>query len=425
MAKHGDNRKVAASARKARIRNLRLVKAFAGVVVVCAAFAVGFAVRGDQVLLERLGFSSLVVDVDRNPGATASGDTYDSIGARVAEVEGILRNDSLDSYDLDAATTNTLDAFVAATKDDYLRYYDAAGYSSLLKDTAKSYAGIGVLFSEYNGHAYAVDVFEGSAAQLAGVRQGDFVMAIDGDREHDWSQTDVVAALSREAGDSVVITWRRPATLEAEGGEEFTRTIECSEYHVKNVESELSGSVGYIRLKQLTQSSATLVKQAVVDLASQGATSYVLDIRDNPGGYLTQAVDTASLFVKSGTLVQIETKEGKTVKTATGASVTERPLVVLVNEHTAAAAEVLAAALKDSQRATLVGTTTLGKGSVQVVRDLSFGGALRYTAAYYQSPQGHDINNVGVVPDVTVGKSEEDDNQLSLAVDTAQSLVHQ
>lgn len=421
MAKHGDSRRIATSAHKARIRSLRVAKALSGVVIVFVAFVIGFAVRGDQALLERLGFSSLVVDIDRNPGATTSGDTYDSIGARVAEVEGILQTDSLDSYDLDTVTKNVLDAFADGTQDNYLRYYDASSYAKLLQDSSKSYAGIGVLFSEYNGRAYVVDVFDGSAAQLAGVQQGDFVEAIDGDRDHDWSQTEVVAALAREAGDSVVVTWRRPATLEAEGGEEFTKTLVCSEYRVKNVESELSGSVGFIKLKQLTQNSATLVKQAVADLAAQGATSYVLDIRDNPGGYLTQGVDVASLFIKSGTIVQIETRESKTVKSAAGSAVTDKPLIVLVNEHTAAAAEVLAAALKDSQRATLVGMETLGKGSVQVVRDLSFGGALRYTAAYYQSPQGHGIDGVGVTPDVTVASSGDGDNQLSLAIDTAQS----
>lgn len=180
-------------------------------------------------------------------------------------------------------------------------------------------------------------------------------------------------------------------------------------------------------MRQLTQTSADLVKQALADLGSQGALSFVLDIRDNPGGYLTQAVDLASLFVKSGSIVQIETKDGKSVKSATGNVATDKPLVVLVNENTAAAAEVLAAALQENQRATLVGASTLGKGSVQVVRDLSFGGALRYTAAYYLTPQGRTINDVGVTPDVSVGLGGEagSDNQRSLALETAQSLARE
>mgnify|MGYP000466453539 CR=1 FL=1 len=173
----------------------------------------------------------------------------------------------------------------------------------------------------------------------------------------------------------------------------------------------------------VTQNAADLVKNAVADLESQGATSFVLDIRDNPGGFLTQSVDIASLFVKSGTIVKIQTKAEETSKTTSRPYVTEKPLVLLVNGKTSASAEVLAASLKDNQRATLVGSTTLGKGSVQVTRDLSFGGALRYTAAFYKSPLGHDIEGVGVTPDVMVGLAEGEDNQKALALETAQSLV--
>ena len=385
MAKHTDTSQLAASARRARARNMRLIKACIVIIVVGVAFVAGFTARGDASLLESLGFTSLVVDVDRNPGSTTSGDTYDSLGARVEEVEGIIENDSLDSYDLGMATTNVLNALSDTTEDDYLRYYDPARYAALLQDSAEQSAGIGVLFSEYKGRAYAADVFEGSAAQMADVRSGDFVVAIDGDRGHEWTTNEVTSALKREEGDSVVITWRRAETLDDEGGEEFTTTLVCSNYAVKNVETELADTVGYIKLKQITQNAADLVK--------------------------------------SGTIVKIQTKAEETSKTSSRPYVTEKPLVVLVNGKTAASAEVLAAALQDNQRATLVGSTTLGKGSVQVTRDLSFGGALRYTAAYYKSPLGHDIDGAGVTPDVVVGLADGEDNQKALAIETAQSLV--
>lgn len=411
--------------RRERARKVRILRTFALVVLVAAAFALGFGIRSNQALMDSLGFPSAMGEKDQNPGATVTGSTYDSLSARVAEVEGILENESLDTYDLNAATTDVLDSFVAATEDPYLRYYDAARYDAYVKEGATgSYAGIGVLFAEYNGQAYAADVFEGSVAAAAGVREGDFVVAIDGDRSQEWTTTEVVNAVSREAGETVVVSWRRPTSLEAQGGEAFTTTLTCSEYRVPNVETELDGQVGFISLKQITQNSSSLVSQAVADLASQGAAAYVLDIRDCPGGYLTQAVDIASLFVKSGVIVQIQTKDALSTKTASGAVATDLPLVVLVNGNTAAAAEVLAAALQDSQRAQLVGTSTLGKGSVQVVTELSFGGALRYTAALYKSPLGRDINNAGVSPDVSVEADGSDaGNQKSLAVELAQSLV--
>ncbi len=282
-----------------------------------------------------------------------------------------------------------------------------------------------MLFGESDGTAYAVDVFDGSSAQIAGVQQGDFVVAIDGDRGREWSQTEVLSALDREEGSTVVITWRRPATDGAEGGEEFTTALTCSKTSETNVESVLGDEgVGVVTLRQITGNSADLVRNAVESLEAQGAQSYVLDIRDVPGGYLSQAVEIANLFVRNGVIVQIKTNGGVSTRQASGETVTAKPLVVLVNGNTSAAAEVLASALQDNQRATLVGQTTMGKGSVQVLRELSFGGALRYTAAYYLSPQGRNIDGLGVVPDIIVDRDEgASDNQLSLAIETAQSSI--
>ena len=176
-----------------------------------------------------------------------------------------------------------------------------------------------------------------------------------------------------------------------------------------------------MKVKQLTQNSAQLTQAALNDLLAQGARAFVLDLRDNPGGYLSQAVDLASLFMSSGTVVEIQTVDGQTAKAASGQPATSLPLVVITNKNTAAAAEVVAAALKESQRATLVGTTTLGKGSVQVLHELSYGGAMRYTAAYYLTPEGHAIDQVGVTPTVALENSDTGDAQKDYAVEVAAS----
>lgn len=425
MAKHGNSKQVAAIARKARARNLRLIRFFSLVIVIAVAFGVGFFVRGESSVLSLLGFESLAGDDAAAASATQQKNVYNSISERVEEVETTLAEDSLDSYDLDQATANVLNSLAEATEDPYLRYYDSAQYALLEQGSGDGYEGVGVLFGEAQGKAYAVDVFDGSSAQVAGVQEGDFVVAIDGDRGRDWSQSEVVSALNRDEGSSVVITWRRPETAGAEGGEEFTTALTCSRSEEVNVESSLTdGGVGVIGLRQITSNSADLVQEAVDSLESQGAQAYVLDIRDNPGGYLSQAVDIANLFVRNGIIVQIETNGGISTRQASGEVVTDKPLTVLVNGNTAAAAEVLAAALQDNRRATIVGQTTLGKGSVQVVRELTFGGALRYTAAYYLSPQGRDINGLGVVPDIVIEREDGGaDNQLDLAVETAQSAI--
>lgn len=423
MPKHGDSKQLAASARKARARNLRLIRIFILIIVIAAVFCLGFFVRGNATVLAALGFTALVGD---DPAKTVEQRTvYNSLSERVEEVEDTLSEESLDTFDLDQTTTGVLNALATATEDPYLRYYDQAQYALLEQNAGDDYEGVGVLFGESDGKAYAVDVFDDSPAQIAGVQQGDFVVAIDGDRTREWSQTEVLAALDREEGSTAVITWRRPATSGAEGGEEFTTALTCVKTSETNVTSVLGdGGVGVITLRQITGNSTDLVRSAVESLEAQGAQSYVLDIRDVPGGYLSQAVEIANLFVRNGIIVQIETNGGISTRQASGEVVTDKPLVVLVNGNTTAAAEVLASALQDNQRATLVGQTTMGKGSVQVVRELSFGGALRYTAAYYLSPQGRAIDGLGVAPDIIVDRNEgASDNQLSLAIETAQSSI--
>ncbi|MBQ2681624.1 MAG: PDZ domain-containing protein [Eggerthellaceae bacterium] len=424
----GKNQRVAARTQKIRARNSRLIQIFVVVILACAMFAAGFLVRDHPYFLQRLGFPDTVTGLATNiADQNDTKDVHNSLSMRVGEVEDKLKNDSLDEYDLDEVTVKTLEAFAGATYDPYLRYYTAERYRELLNQVGEGYAGIGVLFSEYNGMAYVVDVFDGSEAQLAGIQEGDFVESINGDNSQGWSRAEVAAKLSQSKGSTVVITWRRPESLEADGGETFTTTLLCAEYDQTNVDTEYDEDrrVGYIKVRQFTQNSASLVQTAITELTAQGAGAFVLDVRDNPGGYLSQAVDTASLFMSSGTVVEIQTVDGTITKNASSQTATALPLVVITNKNSAAGAEILAAALKESQRATVIGTTTMGKGSVQTISVLSFGGALRYTAAYYKTPEGRDIDRVGVAPDVTVEMTDEGDAQKDYALGVATSLVRE
>ena len=403
-------------------RRSKILFSLAMVIVVVAAFVIGFAVRGNVQLMTSLGFISSEEADAKNPGTTVTGNTYDSISARVAEVEGILQTQSVDTYNLEAATTNLLTDFVKVVDDSYARYFTPAQYALYKQESSTSSpAGIGVLFAEYNGRVYAADVFEGSSANVSGVVEGDIVVAIDGERSDTWTASSVANMLARDEGSQVVITWLRVPFLDSDVGDEFTTTLYCTNVSKQNVTYSLENRVGYIRVSQFTYDSADLVAAAIRELDAQDAAAYVLDLRDCPGGYLTQAVDIASLFMPSGMVVQIQTKNATSNKSVSGNVLTEKPLAVIVNGNTAAAAEVLAAALKDSNRATIIGTTTLGKGSVQVVRELSFGGAVRYTAAYYLSPLGHGISNEGISPTIYVNDTD-DDQQKSIALETALSL---
>lgn len=415
--------RLAARTRKKRARNLRLIRIFSVVLVVCIAFVAGFFFRGNSQFLQSLGFPSSVTGLEDTRIDAPNKDVYNSVSSRLSEVEKILNDDSMDTYDLEAATNEVMSSLAQASADPYFRYFDTSRYSQLLADDAEGYAGVGVMFSEYNGQAYAVDVFEGSAAQLSDVQVGDFVVAINGDRSQAWTRAEVVAALNDLQGENVVITWRRPESLESDGGQEYTTALSCEPFTSRNITTEYLNGVGYIDIRQFTQNTSELVQKAVEELEEQGATSYVLDLRNNPGGYLNQAVNVASLFINSGNVVQIQTKNGTSVKAVSGTTATVRPVVVLVNQNTAASAEVLAAAFKETQRGTIVGQTTLGKGSVQVVRELSFGGAIRYTAAYYLTAQGRTIDKTGVNPDIAVYNGDSGDAQLDYAREQASILA--
>lgn len=422
------NSRNVARTRKLRARNYRIIRGLVFVIVAFCMFLFGFFVRGQGAFLSTLGFPESVTGVA--PSATvdpnaAKKDVFNSVSMRVAEAEEILQADSLDTYDLDIAAEGALNAFAEASNDPYLRYYSPDRYRALLGNQDESYAGIGVLFSEYDGAAYVVDVFEGSQAQLEGVQVGDFIESINGDSSQSWSRSEVGAVLGQAKGSEVVITWRRPESLEAQGGQTYTTTLMCEEYEEPNITTEYDGErhVGYVKVRQFTQNTASFVQSALSELTAQGATVFVLDLRDNPGGYLSQAVELSSLFMNSGVVVEVQTVDGISAKSATGRSATSSPLVIITNKNTAAAAEVVAAACKESQRATLVGTTTMGKGSVQVMHELSFGGALRYTAAYYLSPEGHAIDQVGVTPNVALEASAEGDSQKEYAMEVAASMA--
>ena len=391
-----------------------LLRVFLAVILVAVSFVGGFALRSQTELVASWGIP--VSDGEREAlAAAAANNTFESVSARVGDVEDILSTYSMDEIDLTSAT--------------YATYYNPDLYNTYIKETTeRSYAGIGVVFADYNGRAYVSDVFEGSEAEAKGVQQGDFLTSIDSEDVSAWSMTEVVNALAKDEGATVSVTWMRPASLDAQTGEQFTTTLTCKVYEEANLTTALSDGVGVVKVRQISSNAAELVDQATKSLIEQGAGAIVLDLRDNAGGYLTQAVDIASLFVNSGILVQIQGNDGPaTTKSAAGdAPYKDVPLVVVVNRYTAAAAEVLAASLQDNERADVVGETSMGKGSVQVVRELDFGGAVRYTAAYYLTPQGEPIDNVGIVPQVGVVNGEGEDgadSQLATGIDIARSLI--
>ena len=312
-----------------------LLRVFLAVILVAVSFVGGFALRSQTELVASWGIP--VSDGEREAlAAAAANNTFESVSARVGDVEDILSTYSMDEIDLTAATYSMLDDLMKSTGDPYATYYNPDLYNTYIKETTeRSYAGIGVVFADYNGRAYVSDVFEGSEAEAKGVQQGDFLTSIDSEDVSAWSMTEVVNALAKDEGATVSVTWMRPASLDAQTGEQFTTTLTCKVYEEANLTTALSDGVGVVKVRQISSNAAELVDQATKSLIEQGAGAIVLDLRDNAGGYLTQAVDIASLFVNSGVLVQIQGNDGPaTTKSAAGdAPYKDVPLVVVVNRR--------------------------------------------------------------------------------------------
>jgi carboxyl-terminal processing protease len=324
------------------------------------------------------------------------------LAARLDEVAALLDTDALYRYtqgDIDAATTEAIRALIETSGDAYAHYYTAAEYAEYLRDSEGEYPGIGVVLATLDGTVTVLQVYEGSPAFEAGIAAGDVLLAVDGDR-HDWELEEATTAIRREPGREVSILWQR-------GDEERETVLMLREVNIPTIVSHLiehqGQAVGYVYLRRFNAQSADELSEALRGLEAEGARSLILDLRGNPGGYLSQAIDVTSLFVAEGAVVQIEDRRGITVDGVDGAPVTGLPLAVLVDGASASAAELVAAALRDHGRAAIVGERTYGKGTVQDVRELSWGGVLKYTIAHYLSPAGTALDGVGITPDVVVG----------------------
>lgn len=261
----------------------------------------------------------------------------------------------------------------------------------------------------------------GSPAEAAGLQPGDVVLAVDGESIRGLTLMEAVALIRGPRGTPITLTIQR------DGGEPFDVTIvrdriEIPTVEARLIESESHPPVGYIKLNEFNAKATEQLQAAIQDLRDQGAQGFVFDLRNNPGGLLSQAIRVSSQFLPEGTLVLIERgKFGEEEHRAVDGGVwVEGPLVVLVNNGSASASEIVAGALQDHQRAPLVGETTFGKGSVQAPYTLSDGSSLRVTIARWFTPNGRAIHGEGITPDIFVERTlEDEENQRDPQLDRA------
>lgn len=292
----------------------------------------------------------------------------------------------------------SVDSMIAALRDPYTEYLNPAAYRLLRHETARSYSGIGVTVLPTMRGLAVTSVHPGPGRD-AGLRVGDRIVAVDGVRTAGIPFERALGRILGPEGSTVRLRIRR-------AGREFDLRLVRRRIDAPVVSSRLLAvrhgrRVGYVRLAACRAGAAQVLRSELRRLERAGASALVLDLRGNPGGLLDQAVSVASLFLDRGVVVSVESAHHHgEVYEAKPTAATRLRLVVLVDRTSASAAEVIAAALHDNNRATLVGENTYGKALVQTVAPLSNGAALRLTTARYLTPAGIDISHQGITPDV-------------------------
>lgn len=307
--------------------------------------------------------------------------------------------------------------------DPYSRYYTPEEYEQESSSTNGSYTGIGISMQKNPGGGVVIlECYEGSPGELAGLRQGDIISAVDGEDIREYEAQDV-AALVRAAADSVTLTVHR------EGVEEpLEIQVSIQDVELPYVFPEmLNERTGYIRISEFTGVTEKQYVEAWEELSEKGMEKLVIDLRGNPGGLLNSVCGVLDEILPEGLIVYTEDKNGEREEYfSQGEHPLEIPLVVLVNEESASASEIFAGAVQDYGIGTIVGTVTYGKGVVQSMSRLADGSAVKLTTSKYYTPNGNSIHQVGIQPDVEVELDpgllaqeeipREKDNQLSEAL---------
>lgn len=316
---------------------------------------------------------------------------------------------------------------VASFNDQHTAFIDPVRAAITRENIQGSFSGIGATVRlDEAGRLIIADPMPDAPAFLAGLRPGDVVLEVDGQSIEGLSLFEAVLLIRGPTDSTVVLTIFREGQLEP-----FEVPIVRAEIELEVVESDLLDSVdgtekiGYVRLTQFSKGAADKLTETINDLFAQGATSLIFDLRSNPGGLLSEAVNVSNLFIEEGLIVveKRETEE-KTFRAKRGLLIAneETPLVILVNGGSASASEIVAGAMQDHGRATIVGQQTFGKGSVQLPHQLSDGSELRVTIAEWLTPNMRQIHGEGITPDVAIEMTFEDfeqglDPQLDEAVE--------
>jgi len=338
------------------------------------------------------------------------------------EVLDKVRKEYVDEIDqsemIDSAINGALQSL-----DPYSSYMSPEIFKSVETDTKGEFGGLGIEVGMEAGVIKVISPIDDTPASRAGIKSGDYIVKIDDKQVQGKSLMEAVKMMRGPVGSKIKLTIRRKGEKKA-----LDKILKREVIQIRSVEAKiLNENIGYLRLKSFnSNSSKQLIEKINTFEKKQDPIGYILDLRNNPGGLLTQAINVTDFFLNDGEIVSTKGRknfENRRFFAKKGDKLNGKPLIVMINNGSASASEIVAGALKDHKRAIVLGENTYGKGSVQSIIPLSDGGGIRLTVSKYYLPSGKSISEVGVIPDILVEETGENfkvnspsDNQLNYAI---------
>ncbi|MDD6182128.1 MAG: S41 family peptidase [Lachnospiraceae bacterium] len=351
---------------------------------------------------------------------------------KIKELLGQMELYYYEDIDTEELTNGLYKGLFEGLGDPYSVYYTKEEYDSMMASTSGTYCGIGAVLSQdmKTMQVTVLHVYKDTPADKAGLKDGDTILKVDDIEATSMELSELVTNIRGDKGTKVHLEVYREGEKD-----KLEYDIERDKVEVPTVEYEmLENNVGYIQITEFAEPTETQFTEAVNALQAQGMQAMIVDLRDNPGGYLSAVTEILDDILPEGITVYTEDKYGKRQNyTSDDEHRIEIPMAVLINENSASAAEIFAGAIKDYDYGTLIGTKSFGKGIVQTVKQLKDGSAIKLTTAKYYTPNGNYIHEVGIEPDVELeyeytGDTNEDydksqDNQIQKALEILESDV--
>lgn len=320
----------------------------------------------------------------------------------------------IDNYykevDKDKLITTAIEAMYTYLDDPYTTYLSKNSASNLMDSLNGEYTGIGVQIKEQDDNVLISKVLDNSPAKKVGVEENDILLRINDKDITTYELTGITDLIKKTEG-IIKITILR-------NNKEIIFNVEKEDIELQVVSSDIFNNIGYIKIEIFGENASSQVKEALKKLESYNIQSLIIDLRDNSGGYLSSATSIAEQFLEKGKIIyKLENKSSNTTYKDKTKSSFDKKIIVLINERTASASEVLAGALKDSYNATLLGTNSYGKGKVQQTKEFNNGSMVKYTSSKWYTPSGICIDGKGLTPNIIVelNKNSTLDNQLEKA----------